>query len=199
MVSTFRLAGTQPTPPPRAVVGLQAPSFPALDHVRGPVIINFFATWCSDCRTDAPVIAKAAVKSGGRITVIGVDCCGDQHSAVAGFLRELNGQDQFREIAYDDWRIARAYAVLGPPTTAILDKDHDGRRTGNARRARSRPEGRRYHLTRRRRLEARGRPHACGAGFAAGRRGPVPFPELLDGSLLCQFSASQIDVTNESR
>jgi len=124
MVSTFRLAGTHPTPPARAVVGLPAPGFPALDHVKGPVIINFFATWCSDCRTDMPAIARAAIKSGGRFTVIGVACCGDKRSAVPGFLKELNVQDQFRVIAYDDGRIVQAYALLGPPTTAFLDKDH---------------------------------------------------------------------------
>jgi cytochrome c biogenesis protein CcmG, thiol:disulfide interchange protein DsbE len=125
MVSAFRLVGGRPTPPPRATVGLPAPRFAALDRVGGPVIINFFATWCVDCRTDMPVIAAAAAAHRGRVTVIGVDCCGDDRSGVPAFLRQLGVQGQFRDVVYDDGgRIAQSYALLGPPTTAFLDRNH---------------------------------------------------------------------------
>jgi thiol-disulfide isomerase/thioredoxin len=125
MVSTFRLVGARPTPPPRATVGLPAPSFPLLDRARGPVVINFFATWCADCRSDMPLIAKAAAADRGRFTLIGVDCCHDDASAVPGFLNQLGVQGQFRSVAYDDrGRIAQSYALLGPPTTAFLDRNH---------------------------------------------------------------------------
>jgi thiol-disulfide isomerase/thioredoxin len=125
MASTFRLVGARATPPARAMVGLPAPSFPLLERARGPVVLNFFAAWCLDCRTDMPTIARAAARDRGRFTLIGVDCCGDSRSAVSGFLRELGVQGQFRDIAYDsDGRIAQSYALLGPPTTAFLDKDH---------------------------------------------------------------------------
>ena len=34
-------------------------------------------------------------------------------------------QGEFNQVAYDnDARIAQSYALLGPPTTAFLDKDH---------------------------------------------------------------------------
>jgi thiol-disulfide isomerase/thioredoxin len=52
MVSTFRLVGARPSPPPRASVGLPAPSFPLLERVKRPEVINFFAAWCVDCRGD---------------------------------------------------------------------------------------------------------------------------------------------------
>lgn len=124
MVSAFRPTGAAPTPPPRATVGLPAPGFPALDRVKGPVVINFFATWCVDCRSDMPVLAAAAADHGGRFTLIGVDCCGDDASKVPAFLKELGVQGRFRDVAVDDGRIARSYSLLGPPTTAVLDRDH---------------------------------------------------------------------------
>lgn len=125
MVATFRLTGTHPTPPARATVGLPAPSFPALDRINGPIVINFFATWCVDCRTDMPTIARAAAEHGGRFTLIGVDCCGDNASSVSSFLRELGVQGEFRTVIYDrDRRIAMSYSLLGPPTTVVLDRDH---------------------------------------------------------------------------
>lgn len=101
-VSTFRLAGSRPTPPPpRATVGLPAPGFPALDRVRGPAIINFFATWCADCRTDVAAVAAIAARYRGRVTLIGVDSCGDNPSDVPAFLQQMRVQDQFRGVVYD--------------------------------------------------------------------------------------------------
>lgn len=124
MASTFQLVGAAPTPPPRATVGLPAPGFSALDRVHGPVVINFFATWCVDCRTDMPTIAAAAKEHAGRITVIGVDCCSDDASKVPAFLKELGVQREFRMVVDDDGQIARSYSLLGPPTTAVLDRNH---------------------------------------------------------------------------
>ncbi|HYW26806.1 MAG TPA: TlpA disulfide reductase family protein [Terriglobales bacterium] len=125
MATTFRLVGAQPTPPPRATVGLPAPGFPALDRSSGPVVINFFATWCADCRGEMPVIAKMAAESRGRFTLLAVDCCDDQPSSVSSFLQELGVKAAFRNVTNDrDGRIAQAYGLLGPPTTAFLDKDH---------------------------------------------------------------------------
>jgi len=98
MVSTFRLVGARPAPPSRAVVGLRAPSFPLLERTRAPVVLNFFASWCVDCRGDMPVIARAAARDGGRFTLIGVDCCGDNPSSVKGFLEELGVRGQFRNV-----------------------------------------------------------------------------------------------------
>ena len=84
MVSTFRLVGARPTPPQRAAVGLPAPSFPLLERVKGPVVINFFATWCLDCRTDMPIIASSLARNRGRFSLIGVDCCADNQSSCRG-------------------------------------------------------------------------------------------------------------------
>lgn len=125
MVDTFRLVGTRPSPPARTIVGLPAPTFPELDLIKGPAVVNFFATWCVDCRTEMPLMARRAASSHGRFTLLGVDCCNDNPSAVPGFLKGMGVLDAFRHVAYDnDGHVARAYSLLGPPTTVFLDKDH---------------------------------------------------------------------------
>src|SRR5262249_49085889 len=96
-----------------------------VDRIKGPVVINFFATWCVDCRSDMPLTAKRAPSRQGRFSLLGVDCCDDNRTAVPGFLSGLGVQGDFRLLAYDDDRhLARAYGLLGPPTTFFLDKDH---------------------------------------------------------------------------
>ncbi|MBJ7601329.1 MAG: hypothetical protein DLM67_15720 [Candidatus Nephthysia bennettiae] len=125
MVGTFRLVGARPSPPARATVGLPAPTFPELDRIKGPVVINFFATWCPDCRTEMPLMARRAASSHGRFTLLGVDCCSDSPSGVPGFLEGMGIRNDFRHLAYDnDGHLGRAYGLLGPPTTAFLDGDH---------------------------------------------------------------------------
>jgi hypothetical protein len=125
MAESFRLVGARPSPPARATVGMPAPPFPELDRIKGPVVINFFATWCPDCRTEMPLMARRAAASHGRFTLLGVDCCNDSQSGVRGFLQSMGVQNDFRHLAYDnDGHLGRAYSLVGPPTTAFLDRDH---------------------------------------------------------------------------
>lgn len=125
MAATFQLTGAAAPPPSRVAVGLPAPGFPELSRTSGPVVIDFFATWCPDCRSEMPLLAKRAAAGGRRFTLVGVDCCGDDPAAVPGFLDSLGVYRQYRVVAIDrDGRIGRAYALLGPPTTAFLDRDH---------------------------------------------------------------------------
>jgi len=65
-------------------VGLPAPTFPELDRIKGPVVINFFPTWCPDCRTEMPLMARRFnwLKTADQIS-----------PASAGFADELRSRD----------------------------------------------------------------------------------------------------------
>ena len=38
-----------------------------------PVIVNFFASWCTPCKKETPLLAKFYTSSHGKVVIIGVD------------------------------------------------------------------------------------------------------------------------------
>jgi cytochrome c biogenesis protein CcmG, thiol:disulfide interchange protein DsbE len=77
-------AALEAPPPPVLARGTVAPTFSlpsleggqpvALAAYRGtPVIVNFFASWCPDCRQELAAVATVAKRASGRVAVIGVD------------------------------------------------------------------------------------------------------------------------------
>jgi thiol-disulfide isomerase/thioredoxin len=82
--ATAGSAALEAPPPPVLTAGTSAPAFslPALQGgspvslsaFRGkPVIVNFFASWCRDCRAELGAVARVARATSGRLTVVGVD------------------------------------------------------------------------------------------------------------------------------
>ncbi len=77
-------AALKAPPPPVLAAGTRAPAFslPSLAGGRpvtlaayrgSPVIVNFFASWCPDCRQELAAVASVAKGATGRVAVIGVD------------------------------------------------------------------------------------------------------------------------------
>jgi len=55
-----------------------------LADVRGPAVINMWASWCEPCRAELPIMQRLADRTGGRLHVLGVDT-GDGRDAAASF------------------------------------------------------------------------------------------------------------------
>jgi cytochrome c biogenesis protein CcmG, thiol:disulfide interchange protein DsbE len=55
-----------------------------LADVRGPAVINLWASWCQPCRTELPAMQRLADRAGDRLRVVGVDT-GDGRDAAASF------------------------------------------------------------------------------------------------------------------
>ena len=95
----------------------------SLASYRGhPVIINFFASWCSPCMRETPMLARFYLANKDRIDVIGVDA-NDSAAAVLRFLREAGVR---YPVAFDPYpaTTTTSYGVLGLPQTFFLNAQH---------------------------------------------------------------------------
>lgn len=45
----------------------------ALTDVRGPAVVNIWASWCAPCRKELPAFQRLSVGTAGRLTVLGVN------------------------------------------------------------------------------------------------------------------------------
>jgi thiol-disulfide isomerase/thioredoxin len=60
-----------------------------LARLRGyPVVVNEWASWCTDCVSEFPAFQRAAVAYGRRVAFVGVDV-EDEQSRAAAFLRRF--------------------------------------------------------------------------------------------------------------
>jgi cytochrome c biogenesis protein CcmG/thiol:disulfide interchange protein DsbE len=139
---------------PHALVGKPTPDvvLPALEGgepVRlaalaadGPVVINFFASWCAPCQVEHPVLMGLR---GQPVRVIGV-AYKDAPEKTEAFLARLG--DPFAQVLVDrDGRAGVEFGVTGVPETYVVAKGgrivakHTGPLTPNKARALIRQAG----------------------------------------------------------
>ena len=129
--ATVSSAALEVPPPPVLHAGTTAPSFslPALQgsspivlsDFRGkPVIVNFFASWCRDCRAELSAMARVAGATSGRLTVIGVD---SNETSIATAQQLLAAVGATYPIAVDaQAKVASQYLVQALPVTYFLNR-----------------------------------------------------------------------------
>jgi thiol-disulfide isomerase/thioredoxin len=97
----------------------------ALADLDGPVLVNFWASWCGPCAREAPHLQAVHQAYGPRgLHVVGVDVKDDVANART-FERDFG-------ITYPSWQdpaaaIAASFGGIGPaalPSTILLDRDH---------------------------------------------------------------------------
>lgn len=114
-----------------ALIGKPAPDFTLttfdgdvvrLDDFRGrPVVINFWASWCPPCRTEAPALDKVAraEQAAGRAVFLGVDVR-DQEESARRFLSDFS-------VTYptgpDSGNVEASYQGIGIPYTVFVAAD----------------------------------------------------------------------------
>ena len=128
-------AGKNPTSqPPSAVAGRAAPDFVLqgpegttvrLSDLQGsPVVVNFWATWCSTCRAEMPDLVRAYESNrASGLVVVGVDLR-ESEGRVADYAREHGATfpmviDRRGEVA-NTWRIGGPNQ--GVPSTYFIDR-----------------------------------------------------------------------------
>ena len=110
--------------------GSEAPDFSAklnngdtftLSDTSGQVVLlNFWATWCTNCIKETPAIEKLYEEYGDQVIIIGVNV-GEDEDTVDTFVEAKNYSFP---IAYDtESNISNLYPSAGIPYTVIIGKD----------------------------------------------------------------------------
>lgn len=92
-----------------------------LASLRGkPVVVNFYASWCTDCGEEQPILRAASQQYGSSVDFIGV-AFQDKQADSLDFLRQYgitypSGPDAAGTAATD-------YGVTGVPETILIDRN----------------------------------------------------------------------------
>jgi cytochrome c biogenesis protein CcmG, thiol:disulfide interchange protein DsbE len=116
---------------PLAVIWPQAETWPQrlrasaqrgtlrLGDLRGyPVVLNFWASWCSPCQREAALLASAAKAQHGRVVFVGVDV-NDLTSDARHFLRAHHVP---YVVVHSKSSITTRFGLIGLPETFYVDR-----------------------------------------------------------------------------
>jgi cytochrome c biogenesis protein CcmG/thiol:disulfide interchange protein DsbE len=87
-----------------------------------PVIVNFFASWCTPCQRETPMLARFFRARHASVAVIGIDV-NDQASSALAFIRKSGVTYPVATEPASDSTVD-AYNLPGLPATFFLDARH---------------------------------------------------------------------------
>ena len=93
----------------------------SLGELRGrPVVIDFWATWCTPCEFQIPVLNQLEERYGDRVEVIGIAVDVDGREVVAPFAAERGVS--YRVLLGDEG-LAQRYGAVGYPSLYVIRAD----------------------------------------------------------------------------
>jgi cytochrome c biogenesis protein CcmG/thiol:disulfide interchange protein DsbE len=106
-------------PAPRLPTSVLVPPKLTLASLRGkPAVINFWASWCSPCRQEAPALESLARSLHGRAHLVGVDWT-DGLGGARSYVSQYHWT--FPNLRDPDGVVGNSYGIQGMPTTFILN------------------------------------------------------------------------------
>ena len=118
---------TPPAPPAAkafslAELGHPGTSITLASYAGRPLIINFFASWCSPCQRETPMLARYYASKHGTVVVIGIDS-NDETPAALRFVSKTGVR---YPVAFDPYPASTttSYGVYALPQTFFLNSRH---------------------------------------------------------------------------
>jgi cytochrome c biogenesis protein CcmG/thiol:disulfide interchange protein DsbE len=112
--------GDRPAAPDHALARVGAPGTASLADYRGKVVVlNFWASWCTPCREEAPLLERVHKRLGSRGTVLGVTYK-DYEADSRSFMRKLGLT--YPSLRDDQLELAPEYGTSALPETFVLDR-----------------------------------------------------------------------------
>ena len=92
------------------------------DFGRRPVLIEFWATWCTPCRELMPAVDSAYARYGDRVSFLGVNVA--MNESVDGVRQYLERHPPSFRVLFDSAATAiRAYDIQATSTVIIVGRD----------------------------------------------------------------------------
>ena len=125
----FKGLGNDPSHLPSARLDQQVPAFslPSLgdtkvmltqNDVKGPLLLNVWATWCPSCRVEHPMLLRLA-KQG--VTIVGLNYKDERNAALA-YLQKY--QNPYSSVIFDqNGDLGLDLGVYGAPETYFIDAE----------------------------------------------------------------------------
>jgi thiol-disulfide isomerase/thioredoxin len=89
-----------------------------LADLRGPVVVNLWASWCTPCRDELPMLQAYADRAAGEVRVLGV-VTEDRRSAAASLAEDLG--ITFPALDDREGLVRTDLARIGLPVTLFVD------------------------------------------------------------------------------
>ena len=93
------------------------------DYVGRPVVVNFWASWCSACKSEMPEFQKAYEDYEGEIVFLMVDLNGGGNDTKEAAQQVIRQNNYTFPVYYDsDSSAAYAYSIRSIPVTLFINK-----------------------------------------------------------------------------